>query len=344
MSRSVHVLSMLSAALVVASAAAAQSTSYHVAKRVTIGGEGGWDYVVIDAPRHRLFVSRGTHVMVVDTDRDSVIADIANTPGVHGVALAPELGRGFTSNGRDSSVTIFDYATLATIGVVHGTGANPDAILYDPTTRRVFTFNGRSGDATAIDAASGAIVGTVPLGGKPEAASHDGHGRIFVNIEDTGEVVAFDARTLAVQARWPVHGCEEPTGQGIDRAHALLFLGCGGSRTMAVVNYRTGAVVATLPIGAGVDGAAFDPGTGLAFTSNGAGTLTVVHEDSPTRFTVLGNVPTQRGARTMSLDEGSHRVYTVTAEFGPPPAASAGAPSRRPPMVPGSFTVLELDP
>ncbi len=334
---------LLGSAAPLVSVCHAQTTTYHVVQTTRIGGDGGWDYVVIDPSQHRLFLSRSTHVMVFDTDRNSVIGDIPNTSGVHGVALAPELNRGFVSDGRDSSVTMFDYHTLATTGVIHGTGANPDAILYDPATQRVFTFNGRSGDATVIDAKAGTIVGTVPLGGKPEAANVDGHGRIFVNIEDKGEVVAFDARTLAVQSRWPVAGCEEPTGQGIDRAHTLLFLACSGSHVMAVVNYTTGAVVTTLPTGAGADGAAFDPGTQLAFTSNGEGTLTVVHEDSPTAFTVRGNVPTQRGARTMSLDAQSHRVYTVSAEFGQAPAAAPGE-RRRPPMVPGSFTVIVLAP
>jgi YVTN family beta-propeller protein len=320
----------------------APSTAYHVARRVTIGGEGGWDYLVVDTAAHRLWVTRGSHVQVLDTDRDSLVGDVPNTPGVHGVALAPALGRAFTSNGRDSSVTVVDLKTLAPIATVKVTGRNPDAILYEPATRRVFTFNGGSADATALDAATGAVVGTIPLGGKPEFAVAQGDGRVFVNIEDKSEVVAFDARTLAVQARWSLAPCEEPTGLAIDRAHGRIFAGCSNER-MAVVDTKSGRVVATPPIGAGVDGTAFDPATQLAFASNGEGTLTVVHEDAPDRYTVVGTVPTQRGARTLALDERTHRVYTVTAQFGPPPAATPDRPHPRPAPVPGTFTVLEVE-
>lgn len=329
--------------LCLAGAARAQS-SYHLDKRVELGGEGGWDYLTVDTARHRIFLSRSTHVMVVDADRDSLIGDIQNTPGVHGVALAPELGRVFTSNGRDSSVSIFDYATLAPISTTRIDGRNPDAILYEPVTRRIFTFNGGSANATAIDAATGRVLGTIPLGGKPEAANHDGHGGVFVNIEDKGEVVSFDAKTLAVRAHWPVAGCEDPTGQGIDRAHRRLFLACGNS-VMAVVSYGDGALVTTVPIGAGTDGAAFDPATSLAFSTNGGdGTVTVVHEDSPGRFSVLGSVATQRGARTIALDERTHRVYTVSAEFGTAPAPEPGQRPRRAPIVPGTFMLIVLAP
>jgi DNA-binding beta-propeller fold protein YncE len=313
-----------------------------VARRVTIGGEGGWDYLVVDTVAHRLYLSRGSHVQVLDTDRDSIVGDIPNTPGVHGVAIARDLGRGFTSNGRDSTVTVFDLKTLAPLSTVKVTGRNPDAILYEPATRRVFTFNGGSADATALDAATGTVVGTIPLGGKPEFAVAQGDGRVFVNIEDRSEIVAFDARTLAVQARWPLAPCEEPTGLAIDRAHGRIFAGCSNER-MAVVDTKSGRVVATPPIGAGVDGTAFDPATQLAFASNGEGTLTVVHEDAPDRYTVVGTVPTQRGARTLALDERTHRVYTVTAQFGPPPAATPDRPHPRPAPVPGTFTVLEVE-
>lgn len=342
MTRTSRLALLVIPALAIACTAGGQST-YHVVKRLRVGGEGGWDYLTADTVRHRLFVSRGTHVMVIDTDRDSVVGDIANTAGVHGVALAPELGRGFTSNGRDSSVTIFDYATLAPIGVVKIPGRNPDAIRYDAATRRVFTFNGGSGTATAIDAASGRVVGTIELGGKPEEASFDGRGRVFVNLEDKGEVAVFDARTLVVQAHWPVRGCEEPTGQAIDAAHDRLYLACGNG-VMAVVNARDGSLVTTAPIGAGVDGNGFDAATGLVFSSNGGdGTVTVLHADSPDKLSVVATVPTQRGARTMTVDPRTHRVYTVSAEFGPMPAAQPGEARRRPPLVPGSFTILVLD-
>ena len=336
---------VLVACAALAPAAARAQTSapaaYHVASRWQVGGEGWWDYLEVDAATRRLFVSRGTHVMVVGLTDGSVVGDVPNTPGVHGIALAPELDRGFTSNGGDSTVTIFALRTLAPIATVHVTGRNPDAIVYDPATRRVFTFNGGSGDATAIDAASGAVAGTIALNGRPEFAAADGRGRVFANIEDSSVVVAIDARTLRVVSRWPLAPCEHPSGMAIDRAHERLFIGCH-NRMMAVVNARSGKVIATLPIGAGVDADRFDPGTGLAFASCGDGTLTVVHEDAPDRYRVVQTVSTERGARTMALDERTHVVYTVTARFGPPPPA--GGPRRRPPMIPGSFTILALAP
>ena len=314
---------------------------YHVIHRIKAGGEGGWDYVTVDPESNRLFLSRGTHAMVIDLGRDSVVGDIPNTAGIHGVALAPELNRGFTSNGRDSSVTIFDYKTLAPIGVVKIPGRNPDAILYDPATKRVFTFNGGSSNATAIDATNGTVVGTVALGGAPETAVSDG-GKVYANIEDKSEIAVFDPKTLAVLSHWPLAPCEEPSGLAIDRVHQRLFAGCG-NKTMAIVDMRTGKVVATPPVGSGVDAAGFDPGTQLAFTSNGEGTITVVHEDTPDKYTVVQTVPTQRGARTMAVNPKTHRLYTVTAEFAPTPAPTADRPRPRPPMIPGTFVVLELD-
>lgn len=342
MSRMIR-LSVFALSLLAAGAVRAQP-SYQVVKRIRIGGEGGWDYLLADPGRHRLFLSRGTHVMVLDTERDTVIADIGDTPGVHGIALAPELNRGFISNGRDSTVTIFDYTTLAPIGRVKVTGRNPDAILYDPTSKRVFTFNGGSADATALDAATGSVLGTMALGGKPEAANDDGHGRIFVNIEDKGEVVAFDAKTLAVLNRWPVAGCDDPTGQGIDRKSTRLFLSCG-NKVVAVVNYTNGKVETTVPIGAGSDGNYFDAASGLDFATNGGdGTVTVIRHDMKDGFVVAATVPTQRGARTIAMDERTHRVYTVSAEFGPVPEPTADRPRPRPPLIPGSFTVIVLAP
>lgn len=332
----------LAAILLGATAASAQTTTYHVTRRATVGGDGGWDYLTVDTSANRLFVSRGTHVMVVDLASDSVIGDIPNTPGVHGIAIAPELGRGFTSNGRDSTVTIFDLKTLAPIARVNVGGRNPDAILYDPATRRVFTFNGGSADASAIDAATGKLLGTVALGGKPEAAVADGTGRIFVNVEDKGEVASFDGRALTVEKRWSIAPCQEPSGLAFDRAHARLFSVCDG--VMAVSDAGAGRLVTTVAIGRGPDGAAFDPASGLAFSTNGEGTLSVVHEDAPDRYTVLGNVPTDRGARTIALDPRSHRIYTITAHFGETPAPTADRPRPRPPMVPGSFMVLTIAP
>lgn len=320
----------------------APPASYHVLSRWQVGGQGWWDYLTAAPALHRLFVSRGTHVMVVSLDRDSVVGDLPNTPGVHGIALALALGRGFTSNGRDSTVTIFALRTLAPIATVHVTGRNPDAILYDPATRRVFTFNGGSDDATAIDAVAGKVVGTIPLGGRPEFAASDARGHVYANIEDSSQVVRIDPHTLRVVARWPLAPCEHPSGMAIDRVHERLFIGCHNGM-MAVMNARTGKVVATVRIGRGVDANRFDPGTRLAFASCGDGTLTVVHEDDPDHYHVVQTVATERGARTMALDERTHRVYTVTARFGPRPAAAPGR-RRRPPMIPGSFTIITLAP
>jgi DNA-binding beta-propeller fold protein YncE len=314
-------------------------SSYHV-RKLKVGGEGGWDYVTVDPEGNRLFLSRGTHAMVIDLSSDSVVGDIPNTNGIHGVAVARDLNRGFTSNGRDSSVTIFDYRTLATIGVLKIPARNPDAILYDPATKRVFTFNGGTSNATAIDAANGTVIGNVDLGGKPEAAVVDG-GRIYVNIEDKSEIAVFDPKTLAVLARWPLAPCEEPTGLGIDRAHRRLFSGCG-NKIMAVTDMASGNVVASVPVGSGVDGAGFDSATQNAFTSNGEGSLTVVHEDTPDKYTVVETVPTQRGARTMAVSPLTHRIYTVTSDFGPAPAPTADRPRPRPAMIPGTFVVLEV--
>ena len=337
---------LLSLCVLIAAASAtagAQSPApgYHVIHKIQPGGEGGWDYLTVDTDGNRLFLSRGTHAMVIDLGRDSVIGDILNTPGIHGVALAPELNRGFTSNGRDSSVTIFDYKTLAPIAVVKLPARGPDAILYDPSTKRVFTFNGGTSNATAIDAMNATVVGNVDLAGRPETAVADG-GRIYANIEDKSEIAVFDPKTLKVLARWPLAPCEEPSGLAIDRVHQRLFAGCG-NKTMAVVDMRTGKVVASPAVGDGVDAAGFDPGTQLAFTSNGEGSITVIHEDTPDKYTVVETVPTQRGARTMAVDPKTHRLYTVTADFGPPPAPTPDRPRPRPPMIPGSFVVLELD-
>jgi DNA-binding beta-propeller fold protein YncE len=319
-----------------------QQPAYHVVARVSLPGEGGWDYLTVDTAAHRVYASRGTHVAVVDGDRDSVVGDIPNTLGVHGIVVLRDLNRGYTSNGRDSTVTVFDLKTLAPSGSIKVTGRNPDAIAYEPVSKRLFTFNGGSANTTAIDPLSGKIVGTLDLGGKPEFAVSDGRGRIYVNIEDKSELVAFDAKTLAIQKRWSLAPCEEPSGLAIDRARRRLFSVCGNN-LMAISDADAGRVVATVPIGAGVDGAAFDPVTKLAFSSNGEGTLTIVHEESPDSFTVAATVPTQRGGRTVALDERTHRVYTVAAEFGPPPAPTAERPNPRPTIIPGSVVLLVLD-
>ena len=321
-----------------AAALAAAGPGYHVTTTYKVGGEGGWDYLNADAGARRLYISRGTHVLVLDLDSGKNVGDIPDTPGVHGIALAPELGKGFTSNGREGTVSIFDLKTLAPSSKVK-VGENPDAILYDPSTKRVFTFNGRSQDSSAIDAVSGKVVGTIKLDGKPEFAASDAEGEIFVNIEDKSELVAIDPTKLEVKAKWPLAPCTEPSGLSIDRKNRRLFVGCD-NKMMAVVDADSGKVLATPAIGEGVDATAFDEATDLAFASCGEGVLTVVKEDSPNQFTVAENVVTQQGARTMALDSQTHNVYTVTAKFGPPPAATADNPRPRRTILPDSFVVL----
>jgi DNA-binding beta-propeller fold protein YncE len=303
-----------------------------------VGGEGGWDYLIADPDAHRVYISRGTHVLVLDPDSGKNLADIPDTPGVHGIALAPELGRGFTSNGREGTVSIFDIKTLALISKVK-VGENPDAILYDPATKRVFTFNGKSQDSTAIDAASGKVLGTIKLDGKPEFAASDAKGEVFVNIEDKSELTAIDPNKLEVKATWPLAPCTEPSGLAIDRRHRRLYVGCD-NKMMAVVDANNGKVLATPPIGEGVDATAFDPETGLAFASCGEGLLTVVKEEG--HKYVAENIPTKARARTMALDTKTHKVFVVTADFGTAPAPTADTPHPRPPMIPDTFVVLVL--
>jgi DNA-binding beta-propeller fold protein YncE len=314
-------------------------SGYHLLKKIPVGGEGGWDYITMDSATRRLFISRGSKVVVLDVDSGKIAGEIPNTEGVHGIALAQEVGRGFTSNGRAGTVTIFDLKTLAVVGSAQA-GTNPDAIVYDPASNRVFAMNGRSQNATAIDGATGKVAGTVALAGKPEFAAADGAGHVYVNIEDKNEMQQIDSQKLAVTSTWPLAPCDEPSGLAMDTEHRRLFAGCG-NKLMAVVDANSGKVIATPAIGEGVDANGFDPGTGFAFASNGrSATLTVVHEDSPDKFTVVEDVATQRGARTMALDPKTHEVYLVTADFGPPPAPTADNPHPRPSIVPSSFVVL----
>jgi YVTN family beta-propeller protein len=321
-----------------AACAMAGDSGFHLLKTYKVGGDGGWDYLRLDSASRHLYISRGTHVLVIDADSGDAVGQIPDTAGVHGIALASELGRGFTSNGRDGTVTIFDLNTLKPIAKV-SVGENPDAILYDPVTKRVFTFNGRSHDSTAIDAVKGTVVGTIKLDGKPEFAVSDQSGEIFVNIEDKSELVAINPAKLEVKSEWPLAPCESPSGLAIDRKNRRLFAGCD-NKVMAVVDADSGKVLSTLPIGRGVDAARFDPETGLAFASCGEGVLTVIREESPDKFSVLENVPTQTGARTMALDEKTHNVFLVTAQFGPSPAPTADQPHPRPTILPDSFVVL----
>lgn len=316
--------------------ARAGASGYHVIKSIPIGGEGGWDYATVDSEARRVYVSHATHVVVLDADSGAVVGDIPDTQGVHGIALAPEMERGFVSDGRANTVTIFGLKTLAIIRVVEVKGQNPDAIYYDAATRRVFAFNGRSRNATAIDGADGEVAGVIPVDGKPEFAVGEGNGRVFVNIEDKSELLELDAEKLKVLHRWPLAPCVEPSGLAMDAAHRRLFAVCD-NKMMVIVNADTGKIVATPAIGDGPDAAGFDPATQLAFSSNGgSGTLTVIHEDSPNKYTVVEDVPTKKYARTMALDAKTHNIFLPVAEF----EAVTPAGERRPPMKPGTFQVV----
>ncbi|HEY0555397.1 MAG TPA: ATP-binding protein, partial [Thermoanaerobaculia bacterium] len=320
--------------------AAPAAPGYKVLKEIPLGGEGGWDYLTVDPAGRRLYVSHSAKVTVIDVDSGKPVGDVEKLSGVHGIAIAHDLNRGFISNGKASTVTIFDLKTLATLSEVKVTGENPDAILYDPATARVFAFNGRSKNATVLDAKTGKVAGTIELGGKPEFATSDAAGKVFVNIEDVSEVVEIDAKALTVKAHWPLKPCESPSGMAIDRKHHRLLIGCE-NKMAAVMDNTNGKVVTTVPIGEGVDANGFDPGTGLGYSSNGKdGTLTVIREETPDRFTVAETVPTRKGARTMALDEKTHTVYLATAQFGPAPAATAEQPRPRPTILPNTFTIL----
>ncbi len=322
------------------SGAFAASADYAVKESWNLGGPGGWDIQVADAAAKRLYVTRGDRVVVVDTESGKNVGEIPHTDGVHGVALAQEFGRGYTSNGKANSVTVFDLKTLKTLQEIKIDGQNPDLILYDGATKQVFVFNGRSANASVIDAKSGTVAGTISLGGKPEFAVSDEHGRVFVNLEDKNELLAIDAKTRKVDRTWPLSACEEPTGVAIDIAHHRLFSACGNEH-MVVTDSTNGHQVASVPIGKGPDGAAFDPQLGLAFAPNGQdGTLTVVHEDDPDHYSVVQTLATQKSARTMALDPKTHRVYLAAAEFGAAPAPTTEQPRPRPPMVPDSFVIL----
>jgi YVTN family beta-propeller protein len=316
----------------------AGSSGYHLVKKVKLGGTGGWDYLEVEPSTRRLFISRSTHVIVVDTNDGKVVGDIPDTQGVHGVAFANEFSKGFTTNGRSANSTIFDLASLKTTGDAK-TDKDPDAVIYDPFSKRVFTFNGDANSSTVIDAASGKVVGTVALGGGPEFAATDAKGKIFVNLEDKSSLVKFDAKTLKVENTWPLTPCESPSGLAIDAAHEILVVGCH-NKLMAFVDGNTGKVIGTVPIGQGVDANRFDPLTQYAFASCGDGTLTIAHEDSPTKFSFVEKIDTQRGARTMALDYTSHNIYLVSADFGPAPAATADNPHPRPAIIPDTFTLL----
>ena len=316
-----------------AAAPSPAGSGYHVIKTIPVGGDGGWDYVYVDSDARRVYVSHGTHVVVLDADTYAVVGDIPDTQGVHGIAIASDLGRGFTSNGRTNDVTIFDLKTLKSLGTVK-TDANPDAILYDSVSKRVFTFNGRGKNATAINAADGTVAGSIDLHGKPEFAAADGKGTIYVNNEDASTLHHLDPKSLKELHNWPLAPCKSPSGLAMDLANRRLFSVCD-EKVMAVVNADTGKVVATPTICDGPDATAFDPATGYVFASCDDGNLTVIHEDSPDKYTVVENVPTKKTARTMGLDLKTHNIFLPAADFDAPAAGE-----RRGKMKPGSFVIL----
>jgi len=318
--------------------------AFAMVARWLLGGAGGWDYLALDPQGSRLFVTRATHVDIISTTSGAIVGSIADTAGVHGVALAPELKRGYTSNGAAATVTEFELDTLRIVRVAKVSGTNPDAIVFDPIGNLVLTFNGGSSNATVLDATTLNIVATIELPDKPEFAVVDGAGRVFVNIESAqGQVVVIDGRTLAVTATWPLPGCARPSGLALDRAHQRLFSVCD-AKVMAVTDAVSGRHVADVPIGEHPDAAAFDPELDLVFSSNGDGTLTVVEELDPDHYRVAATLPTQKSARTLALDPRSHRVYLVAAQFGPTPQATAAVPRPRPPVLPSSFTILVAAP
>lgn len=307
---------------------------YHLLKEIAVGGEGGWDYLSVDPVARRLYVSHATKVVAIDLDKETVVGEVADTAGVHGMALAPELGRGFVSCGREDKVAIVDLKTLATLSKVT-TEKNPDGILFEPVQQEVYAFNGRGSSATVIGAKSGKVIATISLGGKPEFAVADSKaGRIYNNLEDKNEVVAIDIQRHEVVSRWPIAPGEEGSGMAFDAAHHRLFIGCG-NKMMVMMDSTTGKVVASVPIGGGVDANAFDPATQLAFASCGDGTTTIVREDAPDKLTVVQTLKTERGAKTMTIDPTTHKIYLGTAKFEAPAPGQ-----RRGKVVPGSFKIL----
>ena len=320
-------------------AADGPASGQRLVDRWALGGEGGWDYPTVDSAAHRLYLSRATRVAVIDTRTGKPVGDVPDTPGVHGIAVATDFKRGYASAGKANAVRVFDLDSLQPIDSIP-VGAHPDAILYDPQTRAVVVLNGDDNSASVIDAAKDKVIGTIALPGSPEFARSDGAGHVYVNIEDKNEVAALDLATRTVTAVWPLSGCERPTGLALDAGNHRSFSGCGNA-VMVISDTRLGKSIATLPIGHGVDGVEFDVSLQNAYSANGEGTLTIVHEGpDPQHFAVIQTVPTARGARTIALDAATHRLYLPTAQFGPTPAATADTPRPRPTILPGTFEVL----
>jgi DNA-binding beta-propeller fold protein YncE len=313
---------------------------YHFIREIPIGTTGGWDYLSVDPAGQRLYVSHGTEIVVIDTAKDQVVGEITNTPGVHGVALAPELGLGVTSNGRENKAGIVDLKTLQTLSKVD-TAQGPDGMLYNPGQKEAYLFCGHAQSATVIDVKSAKVVATIPLDGRPEFCALDAtDDRIYDNLEDKSEVAVIDAKSHMVVTNWPIAPGEEGSGMAIDVKHHRLFIGCGGSKTMVMMDGTDGKILASVPIGDGVDANAFDPGTQLAFASCGDGTTTIAHEDSPDKLTVVQTLQTAPRSRTMALDPATHKIYLASANFETSTNQPAGGPRQRPRMIPGTFKIL----
>lgn len=312
-------------------------SNYKIARQIKVEGQGGWDYITVDENTGRLYISHGTVAQIVDIKTGTLVGTIPDTKGIHGVAIATDLNKGFTSNGRDTSVTVFDLKTLAVTGKIKVTGQNPDAILYDANTHKLFTFNGRSSNATVIDAATNTVLSTIPLAGKPEFPQSDSKGKIFVNIEDKSMISVINTNTLSVEKSWSIAPGEEPSGLALDVKTHRLFSVCD-NKLMVVSDAEAGKVITTLPIGSRCDGVAFDPGLKRAYSSNGEGTITVVQEENKDSFKVLETIKTQAGARTIAVDKTTHKLYLPTAEFEGP-----NGENRRPAIKPNSFVVLEVE-
>ena len=313
------------------------SPQYQITHTYNLGGDGSWDYVVPDSPNHRLFIGRQDRVMVVDENTGSVIGNVTGIKGAHGTAIAASTGHGFATSGQDASVVMFDLTSFKALGKI-AAAEDADAIIYDDASKRVFTFNGDAHSSTVIDPAAGARITDIPLGGKPEYGASAGDGKVYANLTDTSEVVEIDAKTATVSRRWSTAPCKQPVAMAIDTAHHRLFSGCR-SGVMAVSDYQAGKMVATAPIGTGVDGAAYDAASGNAFASNADGTLTVIHQDSPDKYSVVQTLQTAVGSRNMGLDPANHRIFVVSAKFGPAPATGRG----RGPMEPGSFSLMVIE-
>jgi DNA-binding beta-propeller fold protein YncE len=320
--------------LLVAALPAAAAEDYRLLKTVPVPGDGGWDYLTVDEAARRVYLSHDNQVDVLNADTYELVGTITPTNGVHGIAVASDVGRGFTSNGRDNTVTMFDLKTLKSLGTVK-TGIGPDSIIYDPSTKRVFAFNGRGKSATVIDASEGKEAGTIELGGQPEFAAADGAGNVFVNLEDKNELLKLDARKMTVLERWPLAPGATPTGLAMDTKNQRLFVGCR-NKLLVVVSAESGKVVAKEPIGERVDAAAFDPETGLVFCSCGDGTVSVFHQDGPDKYTAVQTIKTKTGSKTMALDHKTHNLFLPSAEF----KANPDNPRARPTMVPKTFAVL----